>query len=85
MGTSTAGIPHAAIAHLLAPRGSSGAKDHGRHNRIEGRLTRVERCGGGGLISTGGSVIDEARCARPGPMCWALSAFTYGMQKGLTD
>ncbi len=42
MGTSTAGIPHAAIAaHLLGlPMGyvRSGAKDHGRGNRIEGRL-----------------------------------------------
>ncbi len=90
MGTSTAGIPHAAIAaHLLGlPMGyvRSGAKDHGRHNRIEGRLDEgwnavvVED-----LISTGGSVIEVVEALREAGanVLGIVSIFTYGMQKGL--
>ena len=87
MGTSTAGIPHAAIAaHLLGlPMGyvRSGSKDHGRQNRIEGRLDKgwkvvvVED-----LVSTGGSVIDvvEALRAAGAEVLGIVSIFTYGMK-----
>ncbi len=86
MGTSTAGIPHAAIAaHLLdLPMGyvRSGSKDHGRKNRIEGRLEPgwkvvvVED-----LISTAGSVIDVVEALRQAgaEVLGILSIFTYGM------
>jgi len=88
MGTSTAGIPHAAIAaHLLSlPMGyvRSGSKDHGRQNRIEGRLEQgwqvvvIED-----LISTGGSVIEVVEALREAgaTVLGIISIFTYGMKK----
>lgn len=90
MGTSTAGIAHAAICgHLLGlPMGyvRSGSKDHGRQNRIEGKLS----CGDKvvvveDLISTGGSVIDVVEALREAnaEVLGIVSIFTYGMQKGL--
>ena len=90
MGTSTAGIPHAAIAaHLMGlPMGyvRSGAKDHGRNNRIEGRLEPgwkvvvVED-----LISTGGSAIETVEALREAgaEVLGIVSIFTYNMAKGL--
>ena len=90
MGTSTAGIAHAAItAHILGlPMGyvRSGAKDHGRKNRIEGanptgkKVVVVED-----LISTGGSVIDVVDALREegAEVLGIVSIFTYGMKKGL--
>ena len=86
MGTSTAGIAHAAIAaHILGlPMGyvRSGNKDHGRQNRIEGRLDAGEKVVViEDLISTGGSVI-EVVDALP-EVLGIVSIFTYGMQKGL--
>ena len=90
MGTSTAGIAHAAIAgHILhMPMGyvRSGNKDHGRQNRIEGLLPEgakvvvVED-----LISTGGSAIDVVNALREAgaEVLGIVSIFTYGMQKGL--
>lgn len=90
MGTSTAGIAHAAIAgHLLGmPMGyvRSGAKDHGRQNQIEGRLEPgakvvvIED-----LISTGGSVIEvvEALRAAGAEVLGIVSIFTYSLGKGL--
>lgn len=90
MGTSTAGIAHAAItAHLMGlPMGyvRSGNKDHGRQNRIEGKLEKgqnvvvVED-----LISTGGSVIDVVDALREAgaEVLGIVSIFTYGMKKGL--
>ena len=90
MGTSTAGIPHAAIAaHLLGlPMGyvRSGAKDHGRNNRIEGRLEAGQKAVVvEDLISTGGSVIDVVDALREAGanVLGIVSIFTYGMQKGL--
>ncbi len=90
MGTSTAGIAHAAItAHLMGlPMGyvRSGNKDHGRQNRIEGKLEKGQKVVVvEDLISTGGSVIEvvdalrEAGAEVPG----IVSIFTYGMKKGL--
>ena len=90
MGTSTAGIAHAAItAHLMGlPMGyvRSGAKDHGRHNRIEGRLdpgTKVVVVED--LISTGGSAIEVVEALREegAEVLGIVSIFTYGMKKGL--
>lgn len=90
MGTSTAGIAHAAITgHIMnLPMGyvRSGAKDHGRQNRIEGRLEKgqnvvvVED-----LISTGGSVIEVVDALREAgaEVLGIASIFTYGMKKGL--
>ena len=90
MGTSTAGIAHAAIAgHILGlPMGyvRSGAKDHGRNNQIEGRLEKgqqvvvVED-----LISTAGSVLEVVDVLRQAgaQVLGIVSIFTYGMQKGL--
>ncbi len=90
MGTSTAGIAHAAItAHLMGlPMGyvRSGAKDHGRQNQIEGKflpgqkVVVVED-----LISTGGSVIEVVEILRAAgaEVLGVVSIFTYGMQKGL--
>lgn len=90
MGTSTAGIAHAAItAHLMGlPMGyvRSGAKDHGRQNQIEGELKPgrkvvvVED-----LISTGGSVIEVVNVLREAgaEVLGIVSIFTYGMKKGL--
>lgn len=91
MGTSTAGIAHAAIAgHLLGlPMGyvRSGAKDHGRQNQIEGRLEAGQRVVVvEDLISTGGSVIEVVQALREAgaQVLGIVSIFTYGMQKGLT-
>ena len=90
MGTSTAGIAHAAItAHIMGlPMGyvRSGAKDHGRKNQIEGRLDPgkkvvvVED-----LISTGGSVLEVVEILREAgaEVLGIVSIFTYGMKKGL--
>ena len=89
-GTSTAGIAHAAItAHLLGlPMGyvRSGAKDHGRQNRIEGKLEKGEKVVVvEDLISTGGSVIEVVDALREegAEVLGIVSIFTYGMQKGL--
>lgn len=90
MGTSTAGIAHAAItAHILnMPMGyvRSGAKDHGRQNRIEGRLEKGQKVVVvEDLISTGGSVIDVVEALREAgaEVLGVVSIFTYGMKKGL--
>ena len=90
MGTSTAGIAHAAItAHLLGlPMGyvRSGNKDHGRQNRIEGRLEAGQKVVVvEDLISTGGSVIEVVDALREAgaEVLGIVSIFTYGMQKGL--
>ena len=90
MGTATAGIAHAAIAaHLLGlPMGyvRSGNKDHGRQNRIEGRLDRGEKVVViEDLISTGGSVIDTVDALREAgaEVLGVASIFTYGMKKGV--
>ena len=90
MGTSTAGIAHAAIsAHLLdLPMGyvRSGAKDHGRGNQIEGKLEAGQKVVIiEDLISTGGSVIDVVHALRDAGanVLGIVSIFTYGMQKGL--
>lgn len=89
MGTATAGIAHAAIAaHLLGlPMGyvRSGAKDHGRQNRIEGKLTEGEKVVViEDLISTGGSLIETVEALREAgaDVLGAVSIFTYGMEKG---
>ena len=90
MGTSTAGIAHAAIVgHLLAlPMGyvRSGAKDHGRQNRIEGKLEPGQKVVVvEDLISTGGSVIEVVEALREAgaEVLGVVSIFTYGMKKGL--
>ncbi|MBQ5773114.1 MAG: orotate phosphoribosyltransferase [Clostridia bacterium] len=90
MGTSTAGIAHAAItAHLLdLPMGyvRSGNKDHGRQNRIEGKLEAGQKVViVEDLISTGGSVIEVADALRDAgaDVLGIVSIFTYGMKKGL--
>ena len=90
MGTSTAGIAHAAItAHLLGlPMGyvRSGAKDHGRKNQIEGKLLPGQRVVVvEDLISTGGSVIEVVEILREAgaDVLGIVSIFTYGMKKGL--
>ena len=90
MGTSTAGIAHAAItAHLLdLPMGyvRSGAKDHGRQNQIEGRLEAGQKVVVvEDLISTGGSVIEVVNTLREAGavVLGIVSIFTYGMKKGL--
>ena len=90
MGTSTAGIAHAAItAHLMGlPMGyvRSGNKDHGRQNRIEGKLEPGQKIVVvEDLISTGGSVIDVVDALREAgaDVLGIVSIFTYGMQKGL--
>ena len=91
MGTSTAGIAHAAItAHLLdMPMGyvRSGAKDHGRQNQIEGKLEKGQKVVVvEDLISTGGSVIEVVNVLREAgaEVLGVVSIFTYGMKKGLT-
>lgn len=90
MGTSTAGIAHAAIAAemLGIPMGyvRSGAKDHGRQNQIEGKLepgTKVVVVED--LISTAGSVIEVVNILREAgaEVLGIVSIVTYGMQKGL--
>ena len=90
MGTSTAGIAHAAIAaHLLdLPMGyvRSGAKDHGRHNQIEGRLEKGQKVVVvEDLISTAGSCIEVVNVLREAgaEVLGVVSIFTYGLQKGL--
>lgn len=90
MGTSTAGIAHAAItAHLMGlPMGyvRSGHKDHGRQNQIEGRLEKGQKVVVvEDLISTGGSVIEVVDVLREAgaEVLGIVSIFTYGMQKGL--
>lgn len=90
MGTSTAGIAHAAIAaHLLnMPMGyvRSGKKDHGRGNQIEGKLLPGQKVVViEDLISTGGSVIEVVEALREAgaEVLGIVSIFTYGMQKGL--
>ena len=89
MGTSTAGIAHAAIAGWLLdlPMGyvRGGNKDHGRENRIEGRLEKGQKVVViEDLISTAGSCIDvvEALRAAGAEVLGIVSIFTYGMQKG---
>lgn len=88
MGTSTAGIAHAAItAQILdMPMGyvRSGAKDHGRQNRIEGKLEPGQKAVVvEDLISTGGSVIEVVEALREAgaQVLGIVSIFTYGMQK----
>lgn len=90
MGTSTAGIAHAAITgHLLGlPMGyvRSGAKDHGRQNQIEGKLEKGQKVVVvEDLISTGGSVIEVVNVLREAgaEVLGVVSIFTYGMKKGL--
>ena len=90
MGTSTAGIAHAAItAHLMGlPMGyvRSGNKDHGRQNRIEGKLEKGQKVVVvEDLISTGGSVIEVVDALREAGAAvrGIVSIFTYGMKKGL--
>lgn len=90
MGTSTAGIAHAAItAHLMGlPMGyvRSGNKDHGRQNRIEGKLEKGQKVVVvEDLISTGGSVIEVVDALREAgaEVLGIVSIFTYGMKKGL--
>ena len=90
MGTSTAGIAHAAIAgHILGlPMGyvRSGAKDHGRNNQIEGRLEKGQKVVViEDLISTAGSVLEVVDVLRQAgaQVLGVVSIFTYGMQEGL--
>ena len=90
MGTSTAGIAHAAIAAAILgmPMGyvRGSAKDHGRGNRIEGRLSKGDKVVViEDLISTGGSVIDVVEALREegAEVLGVVSIFTYGMKKGL--
>ena len=90
MGTSTAGIAHAAICgHIMnLPMGyvRSGAKDHGRQNQIEGRLEAGQKVVVvEDLISTGGSVIEVVDVLREAgaDVLGVVSIFTYGMKKGL--
>ena len=90
MGTSTAGIAHAAItAHLMnLPMGyvRSRSKDHGRQNRIEGKLVPGQKVVVvEDLISTGGSVLDAVDALREAgaEVLGVVSIFTYGMKKGV--
>ena len=90
MGTSTAGIAHAAITayKLGLPMGyvRSGAKDHGRQNQIEGRLDPGQKVVVvEDLISTGGSVIEVVDILRAAgaDVLGIVSIFTYGMKKGV--
>ncbi len=90
MGTSTAGIAHAAIVgHIMnLPMGyvRSGSKDHGRQNQIEGRLEAGQKVVVvEDLISTGGSCIDVVNVLRDAgaDVLGVVSIFTYGMKKGL--
>ena len=90
MGTSTAGIAHAAIcAHIMGlPMGyvRSGTKDHGRQNQIEGKLEKGQKVVVvEDLISTGGSVIEVVNVLREAgaEVLGIVSIFTYGMKKGL--
>jgi orotate phosphoribosyltransferase len=90
MGTSTAGIAHAAITgHLLdMPMGyvRSGSKDHGRGNQIEGKLEKGQKVVViEDLISTGGSVIEVVEALREAgaEVLGIVSIFTYGMKRGV--
>ncbi|MCI9121765.1 MAG: orotate phosphoribosyltransferase [Oscillibacter sp.] len=90
MGTSTAGIAHAAIVgHLMGlPMGyvRSSSKDHGRQNRIEGKLEAGQRVVVvEDLISTAGSCIDVVEALRDAgaEVLGIVSIFTYGLKKGL--
>ncbi len=90
MGTSTAGIAHAAIVgHIMdMPMGyvRSGAKDHGRQNQIEGRLEKGQKVVVvEDLISTGGSVLEVVNVLRDAgaDVLGIVSIFTYGMKKGI--
>ncbi len=90
MGTSTAGIAHAAITATILglPMGyvRSGAKDHGRGNRIEGRLEKGQQVVViEDLISTGGSCIEVVEALREAGanVLGIVSIFTYGMRRGL--
>lgn len=92
MGTSTAGIAHAAIvAHILnLPMGyvRSGSKDHGRKNQIEGKLEKGQKTVViEDLISTGGSVIEVVNVLREAgaEVLGIASIFTYGMKKGIDN
>ncbi len=92
MGTSTAGIAHAAIvAHIMGlPMGyvRSGTKDHGRENQIEGKLEKGQKVVViEDLISTGGSVIQVVEILREAgaKVLGIASIFTYSMQKGLDN
>lgn len=90
MGTSTAGIAHAAIAATILgmPMGyvRGSAKDHGRGNQIEGRLEKGQKVVViEDLISTGGSCIDVVNTLREAgaEVLGIVSIFTYGLKKGL--
>ena len=90
MGTSTAGIAHAAITAtiLILPMGyvRSGAKDHGRGNQIEGKLLPGQKVVVvEDLISTGGSCIEVVNVLREAgaDVLGIVSIFTYGMKKGI--
>ena len=90
MGTSTAGIEHAAITATILnlPMGyvRSGSKDHGRGNQIEGKLEAGQKVVVvEDLISTGGSCIEVVEALRNAgaDVLGIVSIFTYGMQKGL--
>ena len=90
MGTSTAGIAHAAITATILnlPMGyvRSGSKDHGRGNQIEGRLEKGQKVVViEDLISTGGSCIEVVNVLREAgaDVLGVASIFTYGMKKGL--
>ena len=90
MGTSTAGIAHAAIVgHMMGlPMGyvRSSSKDHGRQNQIEGRLEPGQKVVViEDLISTGGSVLDTVAALREAgaEVLGVVSIFTYGMKKGV--
>lgn len=90
MGTSTAGIAHAAITAMLLdlPMGyvRSGNKDHGRQNRIEGRLEKGQKVVVvEDLISTAGSCLEVVEALREAgaEVLGVASIFTYGMKKGI--
>lgn len=90
MGTSTAGIAHAAIVATILdlPMGyvRSGAKDHGRTNRIEGKLEKGQKVVVvEDLISTGGSCIEVVDALREAgaDVLGIVSIFTYGMKRGV--
>ncbi len=90
MGTSTAGIAHAAITATILdmPMGyvRSGHKDHGRQNQIEGKLEKGQKVVViEDLISTGGSVLEVVNVLREAgaDVLGVASIFTYGMQKGI--
>lgn len=90
MGTSTAGIAHAAITgHIMdLPMGyvRGSAKDHGRTNQIEGKLERGQKVVViEDLISTGGSVLETVEALRSAgaEVLGIASIFTYGMAKGI--